>query len=201
MSKYYRNQPVISRNADEFIEEDHWLKAFERNLQKGAVQTREQVSLFDQINSVMNSNSKYPSVEAAVKDMQERSGLIAYINKMSKVSNKKVAANEQSSDTLFAKCPDIKRTLENYVKSMKGYESVPAIVSKIKSIHQNDVDSSFWDNKDLIIFISKLNGDEKKNNADTDLNYSQLGNRENDSLESEDPSNRDAFHALTPTKY
>jgi hypothetical protein len=58
MSKYYRNQPVISRNADEFIEEDHWLKAFERNLQKGAVQTREQVSLFDQINSVMNSNSK-----------------------------------------------------------------------------------------------------------------------------------------------
>jgi truncated hemoglobin YjbI len=72
MSRNQRHQPVVHRQADESIGEDHWLKQFEKTLQKGAVQPRSQHSLFDQINSIMNGNSNYPSVEASVIDMQER---------------------------------------------------------------------------------------------------------------------------------
>src|SRR5258708_1492395 len=101
MSKYMRYQPAITRNSDENISEDHWLKQFEKSLQKGAVQPRTQQSLFDQINSIMNQKSKYPSVEAAVEDMKERSGLKAYLNKVkiseveeAEITTKKVAAND-----------------------------------------------------------------------------------------------------------
>src|SRR5258708_11632336 len=102
MSKYMRYQPAITRNSDENISEDHWLKQFEKSLQKGAVQPRTQQSLFDQINSIMNQKSKYPSVEAAVEDMKERSGLTAYLTKVKRAeveaseTTKKVAADNNN---------------------------------------------------------------------------------------------------------
>jgi hypothetical protein len=76
-----RSQYTINRQSDNDFSEDHWLKQFEKSLQKGAVQPRKQQSLFDQINSIMNTNSKYNSVEAVVDDMKERSGLTAYLKK------------------------------------------------------------------------------------------------------------------------
>ena len=86
MSKYIRHQSAISRNIDEHISEDHWLKKFENNLQKGAVQPRSQQSVYDQINTIMNgTGSKFHSVQSAVDDMMQRSGLTNYL----KVSNDK----------------------------------------------------------------------------------------------------------------
>jgi hypothetical protein len=83
MSKYIRHQSVISRNADESIEEDHWLKQFQNKLQKDAVKPRAQdSSLFDQITTIMNGKPKYTSVQAAVEDMKNRSGLTAYLDKV-----------------------------------------------------------------------------------------------------------------------
>jgi hypothetical protein len=199
MSKYYRNQPVISRNADEFIGEDHWLREFQKKLQKGAVQTREQVSLFDQINSIMNSNSKYPSVEAAVKDMQERSGLIAYINKMNKVSNKKVAADESSIPEILKNHNEVIQVLENVIESAGGYETVPAIVSKMKATF-SEIDPSYWDDEEVIKFIFNKNQKAKEDKHSIDFNYSQLGRRDNSTSDQIDPENTDAFHALTPVK-
>ena len=74
MSKYIRHQPVISRNADESIDEDHWLKQFQKSLQKDAVQPRSvDSSLFDQISNIMNGKPKYTSVQSAVEDMKNRS--------------------------------------------------------------------------------------------------------------------------------
>lgn len=96
-NKYIRHQSVINRNSDEKIEEDHWLKQFEKNLQKGAVQPYYGQSLFDQINSVMNSKSKYPSVQAAVDDMQERSGLKAYLEKMNKISEEETSETKKTA--------------------------------------------------------------------------------------------------------
>lgn len=86
-NRYSRHQSAISRQSDEPISEDHWLKQFQKNLAKSGVQSRSvDSSLFDQINSIMNGKSKYPSVEAAVEDMKERSGLTAYLDKINKVS-------------------------------------------------------------------------------------------------------------------
>ncbi|MCX6822060.1 MAG: hypothetical protein NTW30_04760, partial [Candidatus Aenigmarchaeota archaeon] len=102
MSKYTRHQSVISRNADECEGDDHWLKQFQKQLvEKQAVQPKPVDSfLFDQINSIMNGKSKYPSVAAAVEDMRERSGLSAFLEKTSNEDNEnsKLAQEKVASD-------------------------------------------------------------------------------------------------------
>ena len=65
MSKYYRHQSVVQKQSDQTVDEDSWLYRFQKSLQKDAVQPRQQSSLFDQINSIMNGKSKYQSVDAA----------------------------------------------------------------------------------------------------------------------------------------
>lgn len=86
-NRYSRHQSIINREADVHIDEDHWLKQFQKNLEKSAVQSRRvDQSLFDQINGIMNNKSKYTSVSAAVEDMMQRSGLIGYLKNINKVS-------------------------------------------------------------------------------------------------------------------
>lgn len=110
MTKNYRQQPLIRKESDN--DGDHWLKEFEKNLEKSAVQPRTQESLFDQINSVMNgAKSKHKSVAAAVEDMKERSGLTAYLNKV-KVSNnpntiKNASANLKDLVQMAKNCIDM----------------------------------------------------------------------------------------------
>jgi hypothetical protein len=212
MSRYNRHPSVISRNADESIGEDNWLKQFQKKLEKGAVQPKSvDSSLFDQINSIMNSKSKYPSVAAAVEDMRERSGLVAYLNKMSDTEsqNKKVASDQNQVidkkvsmiPVVIQKHPQIKNTLDNYIKDTKGNLPIPAIISKIRSIHQSDVhDAKDWDDEKLILLVSKLNLNAKKNNPGVFENYSNLGIHEDMNDSEIDPSNTDAFNSLNPAK-
>src|ERR1035441_1636660 len=148
MSKYQRSQPSINRQSDENISEDHWLKQFEKKL---AVQPRrnEQQSLFDQINSIMNgTKSKYPSVDAAVDDMKQRSGLTAYLEKVKSSSAEAGGVTKTAADDtnkvidkkipiVFRKNKDISNTLDNYIRDTKGNLAVPAIIDKLHSIHKN----------------------------------------------------------------
>jgi hypothetical protein len=317
MSKYERYSPVISRNADENISADHWLKQFEKNLQKSAVQPRTQNSLFDQINTIMNRKSKYPTVDAAVEDMKNRSGLTAYLDKEKQaedISSKAIViknAGEEKTDNIiislkeavrgsdwrnagklmadlelvegnpttnamdnvvafkhfydpelkhvkipmdawedftvgycqgrgmneetthqqlkftkrimenhgkkFAadenqaidkhipivikKYPPIRKTLENCIRDSKGNMSIPAIIEKIRSIHQGDVsEAKDWDEDKLIYLVSNLNLEAKKNNPSTYENYSNLGSRDSNCNQEIDASNTDAFNALNPAK-
>jgi hypothetical protein len=219
MSKYVRHQPAVSRQADSAIEENHWLKRFQKNLEKSAVQPRQhESSLFDQMNAIMNGKGKHSSVEAAVEDMKERSGLKAYLDKINKVSidevseNKKIASLDiainkgTSADNLpkvIQKCPQIKITLENYINDTKGNLPIPAIIEKIMSIHQNDVsDSKYWDDESLIHLVSQMNLRAKQNNPTTfSGDSSNLGRRDTNNNSDFDPSNVDAFHALNPVKF
>lgn len=217
MSKYTRYQPVVSREADSNIDEDHWLRQFQRKLEKGGVQPRSMDnSLFDQINSIMNGKSKHTSVEAAVEDMKERSGLSAYLNKTTKqssdessASSTKTAADNNNvfekkvdmTPIVLKKMPGIAKTLENYIRDSKGNLPVPAIIEKIRSIHSSDVsDAKDWDDDNLIRLVSKLNLEAKKNNPSNYESYNNLGSRDTTSNSEVDPSNTDAFHALTPVK-
>jgi len=215
MSRNHRHQPVVHRQADESIGEDHWLKQFEKTLQKGAVQPKTQQSLFEQINSIMNGKSKYPSVEAAVQDMQERSGLTAYLDKINKSSEdasiaKKVEASDNNNviekkikgtPIVISKCPDIQKTLDNYIRDTKGNLPVPAIIDKLRSIHQGDVsDAKDWDDENLIRLVSKMNLAAKTENPSLYQGYSNLGRRDTGADSEIDPSNTDAFNALNPAK-
>jgi len=216
MSKYNRHSSVVSRQSDSPIDEDSWLHRFEKSLMKDAVQTKKQdSSLFEQINTIMNGKSKFPSVDAAVQDMKERSGLTAYIEKINKSSegnlptSKKIASdNQQAIDKkvemtpiVLTKQPQIKKTIENYIRDTKGNLPVPAIIDKIRSIHSKDVtDSKDWDDDKLIILVSRLNLSAKKDNPGTFQDYGNLGSRDTGSEADIDPSNTDAFFALTPVK-
>jgi hypothetical protein len=220
MSKYIRHQAVIARQSDSDIDEDHWLKQFRKSLEKSAVQPRStDSSLFDQINSVMNGKSKHQSVESAVEDMKERSGLTAYLNmnKQSTIeeSTVKTASDEAEQNNIneddaesdidkytpnvLKKRPDIKNTIENCIMDTNGNMSVPAIIEKVRSIHQSDItDSKDWDDDKLTILVSKINLDAKKNNPDNSETYSNLGMRDHDV--DIDASNTDAFHSLIPAQ-
>ncbi len=226
MSKHPRHQTVVSRNADENIGEEHWLKQFEKNLQKGAVQPRQiEDTLYSQINTIMNGKSKYPSVDAAVEDMMQRSGLNDYLHKIKlseqettsrKVANitsaptadendamKKKVEVEKVTPVVIKKCPSIQNTLENYIRDTKGNLSIPAIIAKIQGIHSSDVsEAQDWEDDNLIRLVSKLNLEAKKNNPASFENYTNLGNRDTETADSEiDPSNLDAFHSLNPVKF
>lgn len=217
MSKYVRHQPAIQRQSDSQHDEDNWLNRFEKSLLKDAVQPKKtDSSLFEQINSIMNGKSKYPSVEAAVEEMKERSGLTAYLQSIKHSSeedntSKKVAtaADEQSAfdkkvemtPIVMKKNPQIQKTVENYIRDTKGNLPVPAIIEKIRGIHSKDVpDAKDWDDDKLIILVSKLNLAAKKDNPGGASDYSALGTRDPGSDSDIDPSNNDAFFALTPVK-
>lgn len=223
MSKYTRHQSVVSRNSDENVSEDHWLKQFEKNLQKGAVQPRSQDSLYDQINSIMNGAApKYPSVQAAVEDMMQRSGLTNYLeikesqdksNETTKVAtdqnndfDKSVPVERKQGNTntpdVIRENPAILKTLENYIKTTRGNLPVPAIIDKLRSIHRGDIsEDKKWEDDKLIRLVSKLNLQAKKDNPTNYEDYSNLASGDRDTADSDvDPSNTDAFNALMPAK-
>jgi len=210
MSKNQRYQSAITRNSDENVSEDHWLKQFEKSLQKDAVQPRAQQSLFEQINSIMNQSSKHSSVEAAVEDMKERSGLTAYLKQSDVESTevvKKASDDNQTSEKksklplVIQKFPSILKTLQNCIRDSKGNLPIPAIIERVRSIHQNDVsDAKDWDQDDLMYLVSQLNLDAKTSNPSNYENHNNLGGRDSLSDSEVDPSNTDAFFALNPAK-
>jgi hypothetical protein len=214
MSRHIRYQPAITRNSDENISEDHWFKQFEKSLQKSAVQPKKQQSLFDQINNIMNRTSKHSSVEAVVDDMKERSGLTAYLKRaeteepQEMPATKKVATDVNNvihkkvkMPLVIEKYPPVLKTLQNCIRDSKGNLPLPAIIERVRSIHNGDIsDAKDWDADDLMYLVSQMNLDAKKNNPDSYQDYSNLGGRDVASDSEIDPSNNDAFHALMPSK-
>lgn len=210
MSRHPRHQSVISRQSDAPDSDDHWLRAFENSLQKTSVQPRGN-SLFDQISTIMNGKSKYPSVQAAVDDMMHRSGLTDYLqtktssdeeipaSKPRKTAQSNVNANMPK---VIQDKPSILNTLENIVKESKGNLSVPAIISRLRSLHAGDISNeSTWDDDKLIRLVSQYNLQAKTNNPSSYDNFNQLGQGDHSTADSDiDPSNTDAFNALMPAK-
>jgi len=186
---------------------DYWLKEFEKNLKKSAVQSKEKDdSLFNQINYIMHgTKSKYSSVAEAVEEMKNRAGLTAYLEKIKlsendKVKNKKTASVNANMPDIFTENPQVKTTIENYIRSTKGNVPIPAILEKINSIHKNDIsDDAFWEDEKLLRFISSMNLKEKSNNPMNFQNYNNLGTQDNDNSSTSDEENNDAFHHLMPS--
>jgi hypothetical protein len=214
MSKYNKNQS-ISKNSDQDESGDHWLTQFEKNLEKIAVQPRHKdESLFDQINSIMNgSQSKYKTVESKVDDMKERSGLKAYLDKMSSEKNVEKTASAADENDAFVKqvdmtpivikkFPSIKNSIENYIRDSKGNLPIPAIIGKIRSIHKKDVSNEKdWEDDNLIRFVSRLNLMAKQNNPVSFQENNNLGGYDYSDSSDEDNSNSDAFKSLQPVKF
>jgi hypothetical protein len=142
--------------------------------------------------------------------MKERSGLSAFlkINKTSEEESVKQTTKQASDENaalhkklpiVIMKCPQIGNTLDNVIRSTRGNLSIPAIINKIRSIHENDVsDAKDWDANDLVIHVSQKNLAAKSENTDTN-NSSQLGSLNDIANDDDiDPANTDAFSGLVP---
>jgi len=217
MSRHPRHQSVISRQSDAPDSDDHWLREFENKLQKTSVQPRGN-SLYDQISTIMNGKSKYPSVQAAVDDMMHRSGLTDYLQTKTSseeeappTKSRKTAQNmvENKADDhdpkepqVMREKPSIKRTLENIIKETRGNMPVPAVISRLRALHAGDVgDDAAWEDERLIRMVSNYNLRAKKDNPGNYDNFDNLGQGDHSTADRDiDPSNTDAFNALMPAK-
>jgi len=148
-----------------------------------------------------NKKSKFSSVEDVVQDMRERSGLVAYLDKVRKAAAILQSAKTAQDNTpvVFTKNPTIKNTLENYIRESRGNSTVPAILEKIKEIHRSDVaDPADWEDENLVKFISVMNAKEKEKYPKNDAEYVDLGRAPRLQDKDIDAENTDAFHSLMP---
>lgn len=190
ISPFYRNSDSKSELEDAFL----------NNLKKISVQPARE-SIYNQISQIIGTKSKYPTVEAAVEDMKERSGLNAYLKKIQseeELKNKKTANQEV---VLFKTHPNVKSTIDNYCEDSRGNLAIPAIVEKIKEIHGKEIsDHSLFDNHDLLSYINNKNIQVKKTYPSDNKNYNNLGKiNTRDEQESHD-GNEDVFQSFFTTK-
>lgn len=208
-TKYTRHQPSVIRESDSASSEDNWMHQLAKNLETNAVEPRNQKSMYDQINNIMNTKkSKFSSVDDAVQDMRERSGLKAYLDKVKSAAARKAAKTAQvqvpqtpqaSTPTIFTQAPMVKNTLENFVRETRGNATVSATLEKIKEIHRMDVpDPKDWEDENLIKYISNLKQTEKAKYPQNDAEYMELGKAPRLLDKDIDAENEDAFRSLMP---
>lgn len=175
--------------------DDSWLLDLSKKLDKKAVQPMRQ-SIYEQINNIMNNGakSKFSTVQEVVDDMKERSGLNAMI---SKVSNETGEPNNthKVANNFLDNYPEIINTTINIIESSNGLLPVPAIIDKIRTLHNNDVDNSFFDDDRYIAFVNKENL-RKKSDDNLIENNSNLGKHDEYLDESNEPWNRDMFFGI-----
>lgn len=207
--KSSRTLPSIERSSNTLEESTilpQWMRNFADTLQKNSVQPYRNESLYDQISSVMNgTKSKYSNVEEAVRDMQDRSGLLAYQNKVEAQKNSppKIAQTTATPAKteiirLFEDKPQIKDTFDNYIEDTSGNLSIPGIVERIRAIHRGDVsDDSMWEDNNLLQYVNDKNIEVKKKYPDNKADSPNLG-RLTHFDEDTDPSDNDPLFSLTP---
>jgi hypothetical protein len=119
-----------------------------------------------------------------------------------KVAQQQPRVKQNKIPQVIQEKPSIKATLDNIIKGSHGNMTVPAIISRLHSLHAQDIsDEGAWEDERLIRLVSQCNLQAKKENPGNYDNFSQLGIGDHSTANSDiDPSNNDAFHALMPAK-
>lgn len=125
MSRYL---PVITRDTHAVeLAEKHpsWFSNFIEKIEiEAAKSKKDDYTLFEQINNILGNKSKYSTVEEAVEDMKNRTGLSQYLHQIKSASEAK---------DLFAEIPSLKTYIDNYVKERPG-TSIEAVVHDLLRI-------------------------------------------------------------------
>lgn len=163
-----------------------WFIEYSENLKKLSVQpAHKDRALYDQINDILGTKSRYATVEEAVTDMHGRTGLATYLqmceSEKSEVlktafdkQNIEMNTNESDSDRtelensidpdsdqnhypqLLKDHPEIESFINNFIKDRNGYIHVPAVVESIRIIFRNeDFSSDELEDKHLRKFINE----------------------------------------------
>lgn len=188
MIKKYSNRslPSVQLNGEsqqKEATEKAWYEDFLSNLQKTQMAQAQQRSISDEISAIMgNPRPKHSSVEEAVLDMQERTGLRQYL------AQKEALAFIQEPE-IFAKVPQMKVFIDNFVKDRPGtsVESVVHDLLKIDEIrdaieNRSDVDD------EIRSYINKQIAESKSNTHEhghVDMNFGKVDQSSADT--SDDP--------------
>lgn len=217
----------ISQNKDEFYIDEgdknlpSWLESFADQVGKNktAVEVsrdRDRSSMFDQISSIMSGGRpSYATVESVVEDMQKRTGLADYLNKLhasvetNKNSRLRAAAQEITggSDCDDAEIPSVlqsnkemKQYIDDAVETRHGQIAAEAVLRDVESLFLKDVEYKELQSPELLQYIKTTISKARESNKSTD-NYSSMGKGVGtERADTDDSSNTDAFNFANTAK-
>ena len=100
--------------------EPEWFREYASNLQKSSVKSvQEDSSIFDQVQAITGTRARFHSVEEAVRDMQNRSGLARYLQMSAgeKETVKRAAREETGPSENFEEEP------QQWPESLDSYDN------------------------------------------------------------------------------
>ncbi len=165
---------------------------------------RNKANLMDQIQSIVGGKTRYSSVENAVRDYQERTGLSEYLRRVQSGQNNgqtKTAYTLPSSFSQYNKNVQDKLIsyINNTIETNKGYISIPALQQDIKQLFRNDgVQAQDIDNLEVAKFLNDLIILRQRDNNSHDVNNLNIGKDVGTKNVEDDGSNTDFFKGLLP---
>lgn len=213
----------FSRDTDNVT--PSWVNDYAEMLEKNSVQSVEKDrSMYDQISNIMNGNSRFATVDEAVSDMKERTGLSVYLNQIAAAENQiktaqsparpPIAQTADAADTnvaievelggtlipeIVSKINGLDEFLRKFIEARYGNTSVSSVTSElVKLFSNNGFTPNDEDNADLKHYINELIIEEKKNHLARNNVNPNMGRIEYTS----ETNNRgnDFFEILMPAK-
>ncbi|HVI40981.1 MAG TPA: hypothetical protein VM577_09995 [Anaerovoracaceae bacterium] len=203
-SDYYETDP-----GDKIDWLDRFAQDFEKKESKqepkSAVEVarlRNYQSIADQISAIVGGNPRHSSVETAVQDYQERTGLKEYLKRQSSPQDSaKKTANVQAFQNLDPRVRDnIINFIKNRIETHRGLVPLPAIQEEILSTFRNEgLQPQDVNNDEVAKLISQAIIDERQKNPESDMNNVNLGRGVGvKDMDDDDGSNSDFFRGLLP---
>lgn len=155
---------------------------------------RNQADLYNQINRILNP-VKHSTVESKVKELQDRTGLSAFLSKESSTQIK-----QANLEQLKQNKPDlwhiISEFIQNRVKAHRGLISIPVIQNELLNTFKNEgIEAEVIFDPEIAKLISDAILSEQRNSTMKDVNYLQFS-RQVPVAEEDDGSNSDFFHGM-----
>lgn len=178
----------------------NWLDEFADKLAqqepKSAVEVARQranVSIYDQINSIMN-HPTYKTVDGVVQEYRERTGLNEYLKRVSEEKQNTKYASQASSLDKFG--PQLKEDIINFisntVENHHGHITIPAVQHDVLSMfEQYGVSAEDINTEDVSQLINNLVIEYQSNNPTHNFNSHNLG--KGVGLETEDENSSEDF--------
>jgi hypothetical protein len=198
----------------------NWLKQFANSYdEKTAVEVARnrnkasEPSIYDRMNSIMNGTkvSPYATVDDAVRDYQERTGLLKYQQRetsnkiaqsaqeiMKSADDEEEKKNSSAKPKLLDENPAIDNYINNVVDTQYGIQ-MPAVLQGILEMFSRHVSESDLDDADLARHIVCLINSKRK---PTDMGAANIGRGVGTERATYEPndSNRDPFAGLMPKR-
>lgn len=208
----------ITKNSFDFARSERvsWLDEFAENINRASSKTavevaryRNELSLQDQINSVVSRQPRHATVADVVREYQERTGLADYLNAKAEEKSKadKVAftMSDSDSDEVFKDFPKIRDNIISFIKNKvdtsRGQTKVPHIQYEILAQFGGDgLQPADVENETVARFISDLMiAAQKESPPAADRGITNLGLDVGLDL-NPDEDNNDFYKPLMPNK-